>query len=286
MAELCARIAQRYEPGPRAKTCLSWPSPELEASLRLAPLVLAVQAHVVQSQEAAASPDDARRILARAEQPDVLPPMRHEGHLKLIGAIGRVRYALGEDEPSRRHLEEALTNWLDIQPDEGARPLCALAWLEATARAPAEAGSALERLERTAYPMVWGSSDPVGRGFVELAFGRAWARVDPTRALSYLRPEEDARWQRLPRHVQLGRERFLITALEGAGRTREAGARRDRALTISEGEPLFRALLRADAGLDVDWAEARPWISRLFQWDWGRSPSGEQAERFRLRYPH
>lgn len=203
LVEIVRDAAARHE---GHDSLCAWPSKAelrgLERGLRLE-----VLAHVVQS-AADADWDAAGDYARRASEWLASPGERHAADAKLLGAIGRAFAAASAASDATRALTASIETFESLR-----LPAMATYAVSELLRVAADAAPDHARhLATDLAPRIAEVADPIGRAFVQLAIGRAWASLgDPERALHCL-DDSAAEWTRAPLHARQARWRWRIQA--------------------------------------------------------------------------
>lgn len=185
-----------------------------------APLRLDMVAHIVQQSADSAQPDPKETLAFAApyikRSPDAFP-----AHLKLLGALGRLHFNLGDHTRALQLQQDAIAGWIELREfKELSHPL-SFALLIAGALGDSQRLNALMDDAAAWYP----HSDPKGvdRTYIDLARGRALCQTgDLTAAKPFLQSVLDATG--VHQHVTDGALRWLVFCLESTHKTERAEA--------------------------------------------------------------
>lgn len=203
LVELVRDAAARHE---GHDALCAWPTRDAIRSLERG-LRLEVLAHVVQS-AADADWDAAHDYAGRAAEWVASPGERHASDAKLLGAMGRAYAAAGSLPEAARALTASLETFEALR-----QPAMATYSVSELLRVTTDLDPTRALLLATEVaPRIADAADPIGRAFVQLARGRAFATLDePRRALEAL-SDNVANWDRAPLHARQARWRWRLVA--------------------------------------------------------------------------
>lgn len=262
LVELVRDAAARHE---GHDALCAWPTRDAIRSLERG-LRLEVLAHVVQS-AADADWDAAHDYARRAAEWVASPGERHASDAKLLGAMGRAYAAAGSFPEAARSLTASLETFEALR-----QPAMATYSVSELLRVTTDLDPNRALLLATEVaPRIADAADPIGRAFVQLARGRAFASLDePQRALEAL-AENAAAWDRAPLHARQARWRWSLVAARALSLP-EVEAWTQRLTDLGPFEHLYLAEL--DAAL-VSGAPALPALEALL----GLPVRGREAHR-------
>lgn len=207
--------------------------------------------HVVQS----ASDGDMTAIPAYAARAAALDGVdtRLEG-LKLQGAVGRARAAIGDFEGASALLRATLSRWLERDPAQASYALCELLRVEGVLGRGGSVAALRDREVRAQLS----AADSTTRAYVSLALGRALAQTgDPRGGLELL--EGELFDGDVPQHVKDAALRWRAVAARALGDVQRAREAVERLELGDESDQRWLARLDAvvaDAGAGADGAQA------------------------------
>lgn len=237
---------------------LDWPAPEVLDWFLLQDR-LTVLAHVVQS-----AADVGREMEAyawRAMDGMPRPGDRCDGHLRLLGAVGRTFAAAGRLDRAADALDEAVQGWFDLgRGADASMALCEL--LRVRGLAGRDGRAALQAAEERwlgRFVRCRGLS-PASLGFVRLAAGRARVQAgDPAAAVEHLDDvaPSGVDWSAMRDHLRFSRDRWLARPLDATERGRGAAVRErlHAAADRHSHHRVFALLADLDAALAVEEAD-------------------------------
>ena len=213
LVSLAEQIAVRH--AGRA-TRIDWPQQGALRSLRRVGRMWFV-AHAVQS-AADAGDEGVTEVIARAEQV-LAPDPRDWGpeELRVRGAIGRARAAIGDYAGAAEALRETVADWFAVRAaPEASYPLSELLRVLALlGRA-----DAVDAVEEDAVRRVLShpGTDALSRAFVLLSLGRARVLLGQHEAALSALDSPRVSWALTPEHSRFARVRWRVRALREMGR--------------------------------------------------------------------
>lgn len=203
LVELVRDAAARHE---GHDALCAWPTRDAIRSLERG-LRLEVLAHVVQS-AADADWDAAHDYARRAVEWVASPGERHASDAKLLGAMGRAYAAAGSLPEAARALMASLETFEALrQPAMATYAISEL--LRVTTQLDPDRA---RHIASEVAPRIVDAADPIGRAFVQLARGRAFASLDEPRTALEALAEDAADWEKAPLHARQARWRWRLLA--------------------------------------------------------------------------